>query len=162
MSSICAASNVAPVTDPWNSETRRALMSRVRTRDTAPELALRRALWAAGIRGWRLQAKDLPGRPDLIFRRARLAVFVDGAFWHGHPDYYKGQSGPWWDAKITRNRERDQLVNRALSDLGWMALRFWDFEIEQDPAKCADSVVTALKQSTGGPNMRSAGVRSGR
>ena len=99
------------MSDHLSREERRRLMARVRTRDTAPELMLRKALWAAGLRGWRLHPR-LPGRPDLAWRRQRVAMFVDGAFWHGHPDYYRGQSGPFWDEKIARNRARDEEVNR--------------------------------------------------
>src|ERR1035438_5689433 len=123
--------------DSWKPGARSRLMSRVRTKDTAPEIALRRALWASGVRGWRLHPKDLPGKPDLVFRRARLSVFVDGAFWHGHPDYYHGQSGAFWDAKIARNRERDRETNAALRELGWTVLRLWDFEIDANPEECA-------------------------
>ncbi len=129
--------------DNWTPEQRSKLMTRVRTRNTAPEVALRRALFAAGIRGWRLH-RPLPGRPDLAFARARLCVFVDGAFWHGHPDYYHGQSGEFWDRKIARNRERDQRVNHELTDLGWSVLRLWDFEIERDPATCVLKVQSAI------------------
>ena len=99
-------------------------MARVRTRDTAPERALRKALWAAGIRGWRLH-RPLPGRPDLSWPGRRIAVFVDGAFWHGHPDYYRGQSGPFWDAKIDRNRARDRRVDTELAQLGYEVVRVW-------------------------------------
>ena len=132
-------------------------MSRVRTKDTAPEIALRRALWASGVRGWRLHPKDLPGKPDLVFRRARLSVFVDGAFWHGHPDYYHGQSGAFWDAKIARNRERDRETNAALRELGWTVLRLWDFEIDANPEECASLVREMLARHTNG---RSSSVRS--
>src|SRR5262245_26095673 len=109
-------------------------MKRVRTRDTAPELVLRKALWGAGARGWRLHPKNVPGRPDLAWIGKRIAVFVDGAFWHGHPDYYWGQSGEFWDKKIERNRERDRRVANELADAGWLVVRIWDFEIERDPA----------------------------
>jgi DNA mismatch endonuclease (patch repair protein) len=119
-------------------------MSRVRTKDTAPEVALRRKLWALGVRGWRLHARDVVGRPDLVFRQRRVAVFVDGAFWHGHPDYYWGQSGAFWDAKIARNRERDQRVDAELAEAGWKVLRLWDFEINRDPEDCAERVQAAL------------------
>lgn len=119
-------------------------MSRVRTRDTAPEVALRRALWALGVRGWRLHPKNVAGRPDLVFRTRRLAVFVDGAFWHGHPDYYWGQSGEFWDRKIARNRARDQRVNADLAAAGWTVLRLWDFEVDKDPVACAERVRLAL------------------
>lgn len=121
-------------------------MARVRVRDTAPEIALRRGLWAAGLRGWRLQRR-LPGRPDLAFGRERVAVFVDGAFWHGHPDYYYGQSGEFWDSKIARNRARDERVNRELADLGWTVLRLWDFEVERELDTCVARVKAALDQA---------------
>jgi DNA mismatch endonuclease (patch repair protein) len=124
-------------------------MSRVRTRDTAPELLLRQALWAAGIRGWRNHPRNVAGRPDLAWIGRRLAVFVDGAFWHGHPDYYRGQSGPFWDAKIARNRARDERVNTELSTGGWQVLRFWDFEVERDTGACVKQVQKMLvKRST--------------
>lgn len=132
--------------DNWTPEQRSKLMARVRTRNTAPEVALRRALFSAGHRGWRLH-RSLPGRPDLVFSRACLCVFVDGAFWHGHPDHYHGQSGDFWDKKIARNRERDERVNRELTELGWSVLRLWDFEIERDPAGCVLKVESALVDS---------------
>ncbi len=122
-------------------------MARVRVRDTAPELLLRRALWAAGVRGWRLHLKTLPGKPDVAFVGRKLAVFVDGAFWHGHPDYYHGQSGPFWDAKIATNRERDARVNAQLESLGWEVLRLWDFEVEKDPEACAARVSASLNRA---------------
>src|SRR3954453_7352558 len=130
-------------------------MARVRTRDTAPELALRRALWAAGLRGWRCHPKQVPGRPDLAWIGRRVAVFVDGAFWHGHPDHYWGQSGEFWDSKIARNRARDERVNRELEDLGWSVLRLWDFEVERDPARCVKRVRRALVAA--GPTVRRRG-----
>jgi DNA mismatch endonuclease (patch repair protein) len=122
-------------------------MSRVRTRDTAPEVALRRALWALGVRGWRLHPKNVPGRPDLVFRQRQLAVFVDGAFWHGHPKYYWGQSGEFWDQKIARNRARDERVNAELAQAGWTVVRLWDFEVGKDPLACAERVRSALEGS---------------
>jgi DNA mismatch endonuclease, patch repair protein len=129
---------------------RSALMSRVKTKETAPELELRHALWAAGIRGWRLHPRRVPGRPDLAWLGRRVAVFVDGAFWHGHPDYYWGQSGKFWDEKIDRNRSRDEKVTRELLDAGWTVLRIWDFEIERDPSSCVELIRTALGYERGG------------
>jgi len=126
--------------DPLTTERRSELMARVRTKDTAPELALRRALWSAGIRGWRCHPKTVQGRPDLAWIGRRIAVFVDGAFWHGHPDHYWGQSGKFWDEKIARNRARDARVNHELGDVGWIVVRFWDFEVEHDVARCVDKL----------------------
>lgn len=127
--------------DPLSPEGRRQLMRRVRVRDTAPELRLRKALWAAGVRGWRVDCRIIAGRPDLAWIGLRLAVFVDGAFWHGHPDYYRGQSGPFWDQKIARNRARDVQVNASLAASGWTVVRFWDFEVDRDLELCVDRVV---------------------
>lgn len=132
--------------DKLTPEKRSALMARVRTRNTQPEVALRRALHAAGVRGWRLH-RPLPGKPDLVFNRARLAVFVDGAFWHGHPDYYRGQSGEFWDKKISGNRARDQRVDSELAALGWTVVRIWDFEIEKDVATCVGRIQAVMGTS---------------
>ncbi len=133
------------VADSLDPAARSRLMARVRVRDTAPELLLRRALWAAGVRGYRLHVKTLPGKPDIAFIGRKLAVFVDGAFWHGHPDYYHGQSGPFWDTKIATNRERDARVNAQLASLGWEVVRVWDFEVEKDAAACASRVAAELE-----------------
>jgi DNA mismatch endonuclease (patch repair protein) len=128
-----------------DARARSRVMARVRGRDTGPELALRRALWAVGLRGWRCHRGDLPGRPDVAFGRAKLAVFVDGAFWHGHPaKYWPGRCGPYWDEKIARNQARDRRVDEALSRLGWRVLRLWDFEVLDDPLGAAELVVRAL------------------
>lgn len=131
--------------DKLTREKRSALMKRVRTRDTAPELSLRRTLWAIGVRGWRLHPKRVSGKPDLAWIGRRIAVFVDGAFWHGHPDYYWGQSGVFWDAKIERNQARDRHVNDELAAAGWTVIRIWDFEVERDPEACARRVADALR-----------------
>lgn len=133
--------------DRLTTQQRSRLMSRVKTRDTAPERRLRQALWSLGVRGWRLHPKQVPGRPDLAWIGRRVAVFVDGAFWHGHPDYYWGQSGDFWDRKIARNRERDARVNEQLASANWRVLRFWDFEVERDPVACATQVQVALARS---------------
>lgn len=107
------------------------LMARVRRSGTAPELALRRALHRAGYR-YRLNSGcGLPGTPDLVLRRFRLAIFVDGCFWHGcelHGSVAKTNS-EFWSAKILRNRQRDAKVDRALRALGWKVFRVWEHEV---------------------------------
>jgi DNA mismatch endonuclease, patch repair protein len=123
-------------------------MSRIRSKDTKPELALRRALWAEGVRGWRVHRKGLPGKPDIAFGRRRVAVFVDGCFWHGHPDFFTpGKSGAYWDAKIERTKHRDRSANEALAAAGWTVLRFWDFDVENDLDSCVSRVVQALQRT---------------
>jgi DNA mismatch endonuclease (patch repair protein) len=123
-------------------------MSRIRSRDTGPELVLRRALFAAGVRGWRCHAKELPGKPDLAFTRWKVAVFVDGCFWHGHPDFFTpGKSGAYWDAKITRTKERDATATSSLRAAGWRVLRLWDFEIEQDISGSVGRILVLLSDA---------------
>jgi DNA mismatch endonuclease (patch repair protein) len=121
-------------------------MSSIRGMNTKPELALRRALWRAGIRGWRCNWRAPGGRIDIAFTRWRVAVFVDGAFWHGHPS--KWQPGRWngyWDEKIKRNIARDVAQEQALRDLGWEIVRAWDFEIEQEPSVVVGRVTKTLE-----------------
>lgn len=128
-------------------------MSRIRRRDTQPEILLRRALWAAGVRGYRTDDRRLPGRPDLAWTRRRLAVFVDGAFWHGHPSAYTpGRHGDYWDEKIRRNIERDRAADEALKAMGWTVIRIWDFDVRRDVAGTAGTVIEALEaQASGSP-----------
>lgn len=133
--------------DMFDPQARSALMSRIKRRDTGPEMALRRALWAAGVRGWRVDSKRVHGRPDLAWIGLKLAVFVDGAFWHGHPDHYHGQSGAFWDQKIQRNRNRDIAVNAQLIETGWTVLRFWDFELKRDMNAAVARIQQALREA---------------
>lgn len=117
-------------------------MSRVRGRDTKPELALRRAIHALGLR-FRVHAK-LPGRPDIVFARVRLAVFVDGAFWHGRdlaelPSQLHVRRKFWLD-KIRANIERDRRKDAELRGLGFRVMRFWDDEVLKAPDVCARKV----------------------
>jgi DNA mismatch endonuclease (patch repair protein) len=139
---------LARLTDFLSPETRSKVMSRIRSKDTKPELILRRELFRHGIRGWRCHAKHIAGKPDLAFTRWRVAIFVDGCFWHGHPEFFTpGKSGAYWDAKIARTQERDRIANEKLGETGWQVLRFWDFEVEQDLASCVGRVVAALEEA---------------
>lgn len=142
------ARSLRPVPDFLTPETRSRVMARIRSKDTKPELALRQALWAVGVRGWRCHPKTVPGKPDLAFTKLKIAVFVDGRFWHGHPDYFTfGKSGAYWDAKITRTQERDRAANEALAVADWTVLRFWDFEVEADVVACATAVEAAVRSA---------------
>jgi DNA mismatch endonuclease, patch repair protein len=120
-------------------------MAAIRGKDTRPEVALRRALYAAGIRGWRKHYKGALGTPDLAWPSLRIAVFVDGAFWHGHPSRHRpGRSGPYWDAKIAKNVARDRLVDAELRARGWVTIRIWDFEIRRDLPEVVARISQAL------------------
>ena len=143
------------MTDNLTKEQRSYAMSRIGRRDTVPELMLRKAVWSAGLRGYRIDRKNLPGRPDLAWGVKRVAVFVDGAFWHGHPSAFRtGKSGGYWDEKITRNMERDRKADHLLTELGWAVLRFWDFEIKGDLEGCVKRIEAALRRTAGDSNPR--------
>ncbi len=87
-------------------------------------------MWAAGLRGWRCDFARLNGRPDVAFTRQRVAVFVDGGFWHGHPSKFPRPGlSDYWLAKIRRNIERDGRIDDELRAAGWQVVRLWDFEV---------------------------------
>jgi DNA mismatch endonuclease, patch repair protein len=96
---------------------------------SGPEVALRRELHRRGLR-FRINHPGLPGRPDVAFTRARVAVFVDGCFWHRCPDHgtLPRNNRDWWTAKLDRNVERDHEKDTALGDLGWLVLHVWEHE----------------------------------
>jgi DNA mismatch endonuclease, patch repair protein len=142
---VTGRERVFPVRGPMRSDVRRRVMASIRKKATKPELALRRALSAAGARGYRCHVR-LPGSPDLAFSRWRVAVFVDGVWWHGHPDHLpNGRRGPYWDAKIALNIARDKRVNRELRAHGWIVLRIWDLDVLGNPARAAARVLLALR-----------------
>lgn len=122
-------------------------MAAVRGKHTTPEVVLRKALYAAGVRGWRCHYKRAAGRPDLAWPGRRVAVFVDGAFWHGHPSRHRpGRSGRFWDEKIARNVERDRQVDAELRERGWAVLRLWDFEVEKETDRAVARVQDFLEE----------------
>jgi DNA mismatch endonuclease, patch repair protein len=121
------------VTDVYGPEKRSAVMRRVKGRNTAPELAVRKALTGLGAR-YRLHRKDLPGAPDIVLPGRRLALFVHGCFWHGH-DCARGarvpkQNRDYWVGKVARNRARDQRTLGALEALGWRTETIWECELK--------------------------------
>lgn len=121
-------------------------MSRIRSKDTKPEVALRKALWAAGLRGYRKNLKGIPGTPDVASTKYKLAVFVDGDFWHGRDFESRrsrlasGNNGAFWVSKIERNIARDRRNEADLAALGWRFVRFWGSDVIRDPGKCAATV----------------------
>ncbi len=120
-------------------------MARVRAKDTTPELALRRALHARGHR-YRVHLRSVPGCPDLAFPRARVAVFVDGDFWHGRDlASWADKLTPKWRAKITRNVERDAEVELELKSAGWRVVRVW----AKDLRRGLDAAVAAVEEALG-------------
>lgn len=129
------------------------MMARVKSKDSKAELALRRELHQRGLR-YRLHARDVPGRPDVVIRSRRLAVFVDGDFWHGNPEEWRRRGLPdmaamfpsrtdWWVAKITATIERDRRVTETLTREGWTVVRLWESEVLAAPAAAARRVLDA-------------------
>lgn len=112
-----------------------------RRRDTGPELAVRRLLHARGMR-FRVDLaaeQDVRSRPDIVFTRRRVAIYIDGCFWHGCPEHRTQPkvNAEYWTPKLRRNIERDERVTRELIDAGWTVLRFWEHE---DPLEVADAI----------------------
>lgn len=131
------------MTDIFDTAKRAAIMRAVKSRDTIPELKVRRAAHALGLR-FRLGRSDLPGRPDLVFVGRRTALFVHGCFWHGH-DCPRGArvpaaNRPYWEAKIGRNIARDRSTLAALKKLGWKPVVIWECET-RDPVGLSRLIV---------------------
>jgi DNA mismatch endonuclease (patch repair protein) len=112
-------------------------MRRIRSKDTTPELTVRKLVWGLGYR-YRLHVRELPGCPDLVLRRLKKAIFVHGCFWHQHRHCREGRPPgsrtSYWLPKLQRNVARDVAARRALTRLGWAYLTLWECEIERDPA----------------------------
>lgn len=132
---------------PASSPGVRRFMSTLRTSGTAPELALRRELHRRGLR-FVVNVGNLPGRPDVVLTRARIAVFVDGCFWHGCPKHAvpPKANAAWWLAKLNGNRERDRRTSAALTDMGWLVIRAWEHEA---PAAVAQQIDHQWRRRTG-------------
>ncbi|GHE49266.1 very short patch repair endonuclease [Sphingobacterium griseoflavum] len=116
----------------YTSQQRSHIMSRIKGKNTKPERLLRQAMWAKNIR-FRLHDKSLPGRPDIVIKKYKLAIFVDGEFWHGFDWKNSRQriksNRRFWIPKIERNMQKDDRTNRALRDMGYTVLRFWSQDI---------------------------------
>ncbi len=137
-------------TDVYSSEKRSQVMARVKSGNTKPELAVRSVLHGMGYR-FRLHRKDLPGRPDIVLPKYKTVVFVHGCFWHQHPGCKKAtipkQNAEFWEAKLSRNRERDERNLRELDNMGWKTIVVWECEV-RDTEKLIGKLLNALPQRT--------------
>lgn len=131
------------------------IMSAIPSRNTRPELALRKALWQKNYR-YRVNYKKLPGKPDIAFTKLKVAVFCDGDYWHGHNWAIRGlhsleeelaSYSDYWKSKILRNIERDKENNEALEALGWTVIRIWESDIKKDLNECVHKVEIALSKA---------------
>lgn len=119
-------------------------MSKIRSKDTKPEMVVRRLIWGAGFR-YRLHSKKLPGTPDLVFTPKKKVIFVNGCFWHGHicrTGKMPKTSTEFWINKITRNRNRDVINKGKLTRLGWKYLIIWECELKN--VKLLDKILLFL------------------
>lgn len=132
-----------------------AIMRRVRCKDTTPELLLRRALWAKGLR-YRKYSANLPGKPDIVFNSCKVAVFIDGDLWHGNQWRRRGltkledqfrttASKGYWLKKIRRNMERDCRATTALLNTGWSVIRFWEKDIHNNLETCVEAILNTVQ-----------------
>lgn len=131
--------------DNLTQEQRRKNMQHIRSKDTSIEIILRKKLWEKGYR-YRKNSNDLPGKPDIVLTKYKIAVFCDGEFFHGkgweilQPKLEKSNNSKYWIKKISRNMERDDEVNKKLLFLGWTVIRFWGKDIIKDVDRCVSVI----------------------
>jgi len=123
-------------------------MSRIKGKDTKPEILLRKALWKKNIR-YRLHANDLPGRPDIFIKKYKLAIFIDGEFWHGF-EWHKSKlaiksNREFWISKIEKNIDRDRKTNLALNEMGYTVFRFWAKDVTTNIDICLNQILLFLE-----------------
>ncbi len=134
--------------DVLTKEQRHKNMKNIRSKNTKAEILLRKALWHYGIR-YRKNYKKLPGKPDIAITKYKIAVFVDGDFWHarGHEDNPGEQvqtNNILWVKKLKRNKERDKEVNQELLEMGWLVLRYWDSDVNKNCDICVKDILQYL------------------
>lgn len=141
--------------DNLTREQRSFMMSRVRSKDTKPELQVRRLVHARGLR-FRKHCASLPGCPDLTFIRSRVVVFVDGDYWHGWRfPRWSATLPPYWREKIDGNRRRDRRNFRRLRRRGWVVIRIWEHQVKRDPEGCVSRIARAVRtRASGGATTR--------
>jgi DNA mismatch endonuclease (patch repair protein) len=124
-----------------------ATMKKIKSKNSKVEVAVRKVLWARGFR-YRLHAKGIKGRPDFVFTKQKLVVFIDGDFWHGYnwpskkPKLISNQG--YWIPKIERNMQRDKEVTEYLINAGWVVIRIWEHEVKEDLHSCINKIAAAI------------------
>ena len=134
----------------YTTRKRSKMMSKIHSKNTKPELIFRKALWKKGIR-YRVNNKQLPGKPDVSIKKYKLAIFIDGEYWHGYNwDERKPKlktNKRFWIPKIERNMQRDNEVNLELNDMGYTIFRFWAHELKDNLNTCINDVMVYLHLS---------------
>lgn len=136
------------MSDTFTPEVRSRIMRAVKGKDTSIEKKVRSALWLRGLR-FRKNDKRLPGRPDVVFSRAKLAVFLDSCFWHGCPLHLRRPKSnkDYWQKKVAKNMLRDSQVTSACRDLGWTVLRVWEHELKENFDFCIKLIESKARMS---------------
>jgi len=131
----------------YTTPQRSKLMSKIKSKDTKPEILFRKELWNAGIR-YRKHNKKLPGNPDIVNKKFKLIIFIDGEFWHGYNWSEKKKklktNREFWISKIERNIQRDHENNLKLEKLGYKVFRFWEHEVKKESQKCIHLISSYL------------------
>lgn len=134
----------------YTTQKRSELMSKIRSKNTKPEQKLRKLLWALGLR-YRLNDNRLPGKPDIVLKKYKLAIFIDGEFWHGHNWEEKKQTiksnREFWIPKIERNIQRDNEVTQNLHQQGYKVIRLWEQQITKDLNWCLQIVLDTISET---------------
>ena len=132
----------------YTTPERSKMMSKIRGKNTKPELKFRKALWAAGYR-YRIDYKTLIGKPDIVLKKYKTVIFIDGEFWHGYNWEERKEkiktNKEFWIPKIERNLQRDREVNYALETKGYKVFRFWEKEIKKELDECLHQVISHLR-----------------
>lgn len=134
------------MTDVLTKEQRTYNMSQIRSKNTKPEITLRKLLFARGIRGYRIHY-NLPGKPDIVFTKNKIAIFIDGCFWHKCPICFKEPATRknFWIEKIDNNVLRDKENSEKLTADGWVVFRFWEHEIRKNPEDVVEKILKKLR-----------------
>ncbi|SHG32414.1 T/G mismatch-specific endonuclease [Desulfacinum infernum DSM 9756] len=131
--------------DNLTPEQRSYCMSRIKGKDTGLEMRVRSELHRRGFR-FRKHVKELPGKPDVVFTKAKVAVFIDGDFWHGYGfSEWRHKVSDFWKKKIQSNIERDRRNHEELVKMGWTVIRLWQHDLEQDFNRCIARIIEAVR-----------------
>ena len=137
--------------DRLTKEQRHKNMSNIKNKDTGIEVKLRKALWDKGYR-YRKNYKGLPGKPDIVLTKYKLAIFCDSEFFHGkdwddlQEQLDRGNNADFWKKKISQNKIRDEEINKQLSFMGWTVIRFWGKEIKKDVEQCVKAIEEIISE----------------
>ena len=133
------------MTDVLTPEQRKYNMSHIRGKNTGPEIKLRKLLWSRNIRGYRIHY-NLLGKPDIVFTKKKIAIFIDGCFWHKCPVCFQEPETrkEFWMKKIQSNIDRDKKVDMQLKNDGWTVIRIWEHEIKKEPEKTVKRIIALL------------------